>query len=233
MDNNIGKYDQYASPNRIDAMETSLVMSKTFIFMFIGLFVSAISAFIVYDTGFTEFLSNQSMFVLLIVELGVVFAATRVLEKKKVGLAGALFLLYAVINGATLSTIFLVYEIGSIFSVFVIAAIVFGLMAVYGYVTKSDLTSVGSIGMMGLIGVIVLSVINIFMKSSGLDFMISIVGLAIFIGLTAYDMQKIKAMSKTNIGMSTTAIALFGALELYLDFINIFLRLLRLFGRDD
>ncbi|WP_066712294.1 Bax inhibitor-1/YccA family protein [Clostridium sp. Marseille-P299] len=233
MDNNIGKYDQYASPNRIDAMETSLVMSKTFIFMFIGLFVSAISAFIVYDTGFTEFLSNQSMFVLLIVELGVVFAATRVLEKKKVGLAGALFLLYAVINGATLSTIFLVYEIGSIFSVFVIAAIVFGLMAVYGYVTKSDLTSVGSIGMMGLIGVIVLSVINIFMKSSGLDFMISIVGLAIFIGLTAYDMQKIKEMSKTNIGMSTTAIALFGALELYLDFINIFLRLLRLFGRDD
>ena len=106
-------------------------------------------------------------------------------------------------------------------------------MAVYGYVTKSDLTSVGSIGMMGLIGVIVLSVINIFMKSSGLDFMISIVGLAIFIGLTAYDMQKIKEMSKTNIGMSTTAIALFGALELYLDFINIFLRLLRLFGRDD
>lgn len=231
MDNNI---DNYVTPTESKVQDTSLaIMSKTFIFMCIGLFVSAMCAFIVYDTGLIKDIGTQSMFMFLILELIIVFAATKVLNNRKVALAGILFILYAGINGITFASLFLVYELGSVLSIFIITAVVFGVMAIYGYATKSDLTSVGSIGMMALIGVIVLSLVNIFMRSSGLDFALSIVGLAIFIGLTAYDMQKIKEMSRANVGMSTTAVAMFGALQLYLDFINIFIRLLRLFGKRD
>lgn len=231
MDNN---FDNYVTPTESKVQDTSLaIMSKTFIFMCIGLFVSAMCAFIVYDTGLIKDIGTQSMFMFLILELIIVFAATKVLNNRKVALAGILFILYAGINGITFASLFLVYELGSVLSIFIITAVVFGVMAIYGYATKSDLTSVGSIGMMALIGVIVLSLVNIFMRSSGLDFALSIVGLAIFIGLTAYDMQKIKEMSRANVGMSTTAVAMFGALQLYLDFINIFIRLLRLFGKRD
>ena len=232
MENN---YEPYVAPkNEQDQVsDIQSVMSKTFLFMSAGLLISALCAIATYQSSLVDtLLSNRTLFyVLRFGELGIIMVVNIALGKQKVGQAGLLFIVYACMNGVTLSTIFVVFELGSIFSIFFMAAILFTVMAVYGYVTKSDLTRLGSIGIMGLFGVIIVSVLNIFMKSSGLDLVISMVALAIFIGLTAYDMQKIKLMASERNGKSTTSIAMFGALQLYLDFINIFLRLLRLFGK--
>jgi len=232
MENN---YEPYVAPkNEQDQVsDIQSVMSKTFLFMSAGLLISALCAIATYQSSLVDtLLSNRTLFyVLRFGELGIIMVVNIALGKQKVGQSGLLFIVYACMNGVTLSTIFVVFELGSIFSIFFMAAILFTVMAVYGYVTKSDLTRLGSIGIMGLFGVIIVSVLNIFMKSSGLDLVISMVALAIFIGLTAYDMQKIKLMASERNGKSTTSIAMFGALQLYLDFINIFLRLLRLFGK--
>lgn len=143
-----------------------------------------------------------------------------------------LFLAYAAINGVSFSFIFLAYTSASIFKTFAIAAGMFGVMAVLGYTTKQDLTSFGKIMMMGLIGVIIASLVNFFLKSSAMEYIISIIGVVVFTGLTAYDVQKLK-----NIGAGTqldgangSKMAIMGAFNLYLDFINLFLMLLRLFG---
>lgn len=235
MENNYNNYEPYVSQGGEQGQDTVIqsVMSKTFLFMCAALLISALSAFATYQSDLVYTIaSNRILFYgLLFGEIGIVMVASRAIEKQRIIPATLLFAAYACINGVTLSFIFLIYEIGSIFSIFIVSALVFGVMAVYGYVTKSDLTKLGSIGMMALFGVIIMSVVNIFMRSSGLDLVLSMVGLAIFIGLTAYDMQKIKDLASTNYGKSTTAIGLFGALQLYLDFVNIFLRLLRLFGK--
>lgn len=143
-----------------------------------------------------------------------------------------LFLAYAAINGVSFSFIFLAYTAASIFKTFAIAAGMFGVMAVLGYTTKQDLTSFGKIMMMGLIGIIIASLVNFFLKSSAMEYIISIIGVVVFTGLTAYDVQKLK-----NIGAGTeldgatgSKLAIMGAFNLYLDFINLFLMLLRLFG---
>ncbi|MES2837410.1 MAG: Bax inhibitor-1/YccA family protein [Bacteroidota bacterium] len=143
-----------------------------------------------------------------------------------------LFLAYAAINGVSFSFIFLAYTAASIFKTFAIAAGMFGVMAVLGYTTKQDLTSFGKIMMMGLIGIIIASLVNFFLKSSAMEYIISIIGVVVFTGLTAYDVQKLK-----NIGTGTeldgatgSKLAIMGAFNLYLDFINLFLMLLRLFG---
>ena len=148
--------------------------------------------------------------------------------------ANLLFFLYSIINGFVLSTIFLVYTDTSIFQTFLITAGVFGAMAIYGYTTKSDLSKFGSILMMALIGLLVCIVVNIFLASSRLDWIISIVGVGIFIGLTAWDTQKIKHM----VAFADTPVALckvssLGAVCLYVDFIYLFLYLLRFFGGRD
>lgn len=237
MDNNFNNYEPYVVPTEAKDQEAMLqtVMSKTFIFMSAGLLISALCAFATYHSGVVEFLRDNTLlfYGLLFAELLIVIVASSVLENQRVGQASILFIAYACINGVTLSSIFLLYTESSILSIFILAALLFGVMAIYGYVTKSDLTRLGSIGMMGLFGVIILGFTNIFIQSSGLDLILSMVGLAIFIGLTAFDMQKIKEMATESVGKSATSIALFGALQLYLDFINIFLRLLRLFGKRD
>lgn len=147
--------------------------------------------------------------------------------------AQALFWVFAAMMGLSLSSIFLVYTGSSIARVFFISAATFGAMSLYGYTTKRDLTQIGSFLIMGLIGIVIASLVNIFLKSSGLDFAISIIGVLVFVGLAAYDTQRIKLSYSENFGADVLAkSAIMGALSLYLDFINLFLMLLRLFGNQ-
>ncbi len=141
------------------------------------------------------------------------------------------FLAYSAINGISLSFIFMIYELGSIFTVFLSSVALFAVMAIAGYTTKTDLTKMGSLLIIGLIGIVIASVINIFMQSDKMSFICSILGVIIFTGLTAWDVQKIKNLAAQDDGSSPfRKLAIMGALNLYLDFINIFLYLLRLFG---
>lgn len=141
------------------------------------------------------------------------------------------FLAYSAVNGISLSFIFMIYELGSIFNVFLSSVALFAVMAIAGYTTKTDLTRMGSLLIIGLIGIVIASVINIFMQSDKMSFICSILGVIIFTGLTAWDVQKIKNLASQDDGSSSfRKLAVMGALNLYLDFINIFLYLLRLFG---
>lgn len=141
------------------------------------------------------------------------------------------FIAYALVNGISFSFIFFIYSVGSILKVFLSTAALFAIMAIAGYTTKTDLTKLGSILIIGLIGIVVASIINMFMRSSGMDYIISILGVIIFTGLTAYDVQKIKVMGEyAGDGTLSRKAGIMGALTLYLDFINLFLFLLRLFG---
>jgi uncharacterized protein len=143
-----------------------------------------------------------------------------------------IFLLFSVLMGMSLSFIFLVYTSASIYQTFAVSAGMFGLMAFVGYTTKTDLTKMGALLFMGLIGIIIASIINIFLRSSGMEYIISFLGVIIFTGLTAYDMQKIKTIGQqTQEGTETAAkLSIMGALTLYMDFINLFIMMLRLFG---
>jgi FtsH-binding integral membrane protein len=142
-----------------------------------------------------------------------------------------LFVIYSIVNGLSFSFIFFLYQLGSIIKVFLSTAALFGIMAIAGYTTRTDLTKLGSILFIGLIGVVVATLINMFMKSPGMDYLISVLGVIIFTGLTAYDVQKLKALSTQAQGGSViNKLGIMGALTLYLDFINLFLFLLRLFG---
>lgn len=149
--------------------------------------------------------------------------------------ATLMFFIYSALNGVTLSVIFLVYAHSSIANTFFVTAGMFAIMSVYGYTTRTDLTSWGNFLFMGLIGIILASVVNIFLGSQSLDWIISCLGVIIFVGLTAYDTQSIKAMAHGGFADAETEqkAAVIGALRLYLDFINLFLMLLRLFGRRD
>ena len=180
--------------------------------------------------------TNQLLFWgLIIAEFGLVIAISAAINKLSLTTATLLFILYSVINGATLSFIFAVYTMSSIASVFFITAGTFAVMAVVGYTTKKDLTSMGKILLMALIGIIIATVVNIFLKSTGLEMIVSYLGVLIFVGLTAYDSQKIKQMLQTapDAGEGAQKLALLGALSLYLDFVNLFIYLLRIFGRRE
>ena len=211
------------------------VMARTFLFMTIALLITAITALAVYmnDPYFLIKNGMSTFWVLAIVEIGIVIGATFAIKANNTVLSGALFLAYSIVNGLTLSVIFLVYTDASIAKVFFLTAGLFGVMAVIGFTTDRDLTRFGSLLMIGLIGIIIASVINFFLKSSGLDYILCIVGIGLFLGLTAYDTQKIKVLAMNNPGYSLSVIAMYGALELYLDFINLFLRLLQLLGKKN
>lgn len=212
-------------------------MTKSFGFMFIALLISAITAVYAAASGMfvTLFLSetgSTTLMVICIAELAAVVIANICISKQLTVPAIVMFVVYSITNGITLASIFYLYSMSSIVSIFFMTALLFGGMCVFGFVTKKDLSGVGSIGIMLLWGVIICSVVNLFLKSSGFDWIVSIVALGVFIGLTAWDTQKIKRMSNECLHLTTTTVGLFGALELYLDFINMFLRLLRLFGRS-
>ena len=168
---------------------------------------------------------------MLLATLGLVFFISFRINRLQFTTAMALFMLYAGLLGVTLSSIFLVYTRGSITRVFFISAASFGALSLYGYTTQRDLSAMGSFMIMGLFGIIIASLVNLFLKSSGLDWAISVIGVGVFAGLTAWDTQRIKEMYDANDdGTVSGRKAIMGALSLYLDFINLFMMLLRLVG---
>ena len=218
-----------------DFLETAL--AKSFMYMFLALLVSGITAFMTANASgslYRIFWGSGSMaplVVCFIIEFALVIAATMTIKRNNVALSAVLFFSFAIVNGFTLSVVLLVYQTSSVVSVFFITAVIFGIMAFIGATTKRDLTSIGSLLFMGLIGIILAGVVNMFLHSSGLDFAITIIGIIVFIGLTAYDTQKIKELARANTGLDVNVIGLYGAMTLYLDFINLFLKLLRLLGK--
>jgi len=172
--------------------------------------------------------------ILIFAELGFVFFLSARIQKLNASTATLLFTVYSILNGITLSFIFFRYTATSIVSTFMICAVTFLCCSVYGMVTKKDLTSLGGFMFMGLIGIVIASVVNIFLQSSGMQMIISYIGVVVFIGLTAYDTQKLKTMAVTLPNNATGAMirkgALMGALSLYLDFINLFIMMLHIFG---
>jgi hypothetical protein len=181
---------------------------------------------------------NQILFFgLIIAELALVFVISARIQRMQASTATGLFILYSVLNGVTLSFIFLIYTRASIASTFFVCAATFVACSIYGWTTKRDLTSMGGFLMMGLIGIIIASVVNIFVRSSAMHMIISYIGVLVFVGLTAYDTQNLKAMAvsqPTDAGASVVRKgAILGALKLYLDFINLFLMLLRILGNRE
>lgn len=217
------------------ALAFPALMRKVYVWMALTLVITGITAFgIANNPGLAyTIVTNRLLFWgLVIAEFGLVVAISGAINRLSITTATLLFILYSVINGATLSVIFLAYTLTSIANVFFITAGTFGVMAFLGYTTKKDLTSLGRMMFIGLIGIIIATIVNLFLGSSMLNMIVSYVGVVIFVGLTAYDSQKIKHMLYEADSMDEGAqkLALLGSLTLYLDFINLFLMLLRIFG---
>ena len=203
--------------------------------MTLALIITGVTAYGVASSPsiFSLLKGNQIVFWgLIIAEFALVFMITGMLNRISLTTATLMFVAYSVVNGAVLSSIFLIYTMNSIGQVFFITAATFGVMAFIGYTTKTDLTSMGKILFMALIGIIIATVVNIFVGSTGLQTVVSYLGVLIFVGLTAYDSQKIKRMLYDYEGNDEGGqkLALVGALTLYLDFINLFIYLLRILG---
>ena len=211
------------------------LMRKVYLWMSMALVITGLTAWIVannYTLLNLIYGNSVTIWILFIAELGLVFGLSAAINKLSLPVATLMFVVYSVLNGAVFSSIFLVYTMSSIAKVFFITAATFGAMSVFGYVTKQDLSSMGKFLMMALIGLIIATVVNLFMKSSGLDMIISYAGVLIFVGLTAWDTQKIKQMclQAPDAGETMQKMALLGALSLYLDFVNLFIYLLRILG---
>ncbi|MDD6777442.1 MAG: Bax inhibitor-1/YccA family protein [Bacteroidales bacterium] len=218
-------------------MSVSLVMRQVYVKMFLALVVSTITAFLCVTTPAFMSLMLSSQWIYLgccVLELVMVIALTgRIAKGGNPAIATLMFYLFAILNGLTLSVLLLVYTTSSVVATFGITAGVFGAMSLYGYFTDRDLTGLGTFLFMGVIGLIICSVVNIFLKSTQMEWIISFAGVAIFIGLTAWDTQKIKTMLATCPVEQQENVATWGALSLYLDFINLFIYLLRFFGNRD
>ena len=214
--------------------QTNAIMKRVYVRMFIGLLISAFAALGISSSpaAINFFFGNQIVFWgMLIVMLAMAFIIPARLMKMQSGTVLLLFFLFSALMGAWLAPIFIVYNAGTITRTFFITAGTFGAMSVYGYFTKSDLSRMGSVLMMALFGLIILMLVNIFLKSSAVEWVVSIVGLLIFIGLTAYDTQQVKRLAAANPEPQLAdKLATMGAMNLYLDFINLFLFLLRIFG---
>jgi len=232
-------YDESHYEVSAEKRSTSLAACLTGVYwwMTFALIVSGLSAYMVGTSPELAkiFVRNQAVFlILVIVEFVMVIGITAGINKLSAATATALFILYAAINGLTLSVIFIAYTMSSIALTFAVTAGTFGVMALIGTVTKKDLTSFGGLFMMLLLGLIIASVVNMFWANSTLYWICTYAGVLIFVGLTAYDAQKIKNMylnAGTDNPETTRKIAVIGALSLYLDFINLLLYLLRIFGR--
>lgn len=213
------------------------VMRKTFGWMAMCLLITALTAMGFVNSGlFYHIASSGAMWLLIIAELVLVFVLSARINKMSVATATIMLIVYSALNGVTLSFIFVVYSLGSIAKTFFITTGMFGVMALVGATTKRDLSKLGSILFMALIGLIIASLVNIFLRSSGLDWIISIIGVVLFTALTAYDVQRVKRLAAESDFYDDTQVgrlAVISALSLYLDFINLFLYLLRFFGRDN
>lgn len=206
-------------------------MAAVYRWMTLGLALTALVAWAVAgsETAIALVIGNRIVFFgLILAELGLVFAISAGATRMSAGTAGGLFLLYSALNGATLSVVLLAYTGSSVALAFVSTAATFGTMSVYGTVTRRDLSSWGSFLFMGLIGVVIASLVNLFLRSSMMSFVISCASVVVFTGLAAYDTQKLRALARA--GGGTAGFAVNGALALYLDFVNLFLALLRLLG---
>lgn len=221
-----------------NASTFKVLMRKVYLWMTLALMITGITAAGVANSPNILALIYSSQVVMwgiIIAEFGLVIYISARLEKLSLSTATTLFALYSILNGVMLSSIFLLYSTAIISKVFFITAGTFGVTALYGYATKKDLSSLGNILFMALIGLVIATVVNVFMKSEMFDLILSYIGVIIFVGLTAWDSQKIKHMMmvQQDAVESAQKLALIGALSLYLDFINLFLYLLRIFGRSN
>ena len=230
----------YGNTNQITLTQarheaSTIFLAKVFNWMAIGLGLTGVVAFLTASSGLAmQIVSSPLLMVLVLAELGMVFYLSARVDKLQASTATGLFVGYAVLNGVTLSTIFLAYTRSSIAGTFFVTAGMFGAMALYGLVTKRDLSGFGSFLFMGLIGIVIASLVNMFFHSSTMSWVISMVGVLVFTGLTAYDVQRIKNIGEQGIMNQGEEMvrkgSIMGALALYLDFINLFLMMLRLFG---
>ncbi len=224
----------YSSNNEsIYAREENSILSKVFWWMTAGLGLSAIAALGGYQFAWQYI--EKLMIPLIILELVLVLGFSFLINKMSATTAKICFVAYSIVNGLTLTSIFFYYDIFSIYITFFITASMFAVAAIYGKLTKKNLARAGTYFIMGLWGIIIAGVVNIFLQNSLLDLVISVIGVVIFVGLTAYDVNKIKQLAIANEGLedknSMNKLVIWGALSLYLDFINLFLKLLRFFGR--
>ena len=212
-------------------MDLKSVYSKVFGWMFIGLLLTFLTGYtIANNLNMLLFLFEGNKWIIFaILEIVLVIALSAGLHKMSPGVAKFCFALYSIVSGFTFSSIFLVYELGSIIYVFGITSVIFGVFALIGHYTNVDLSRFGTYLFMGLLGIIICSIINMFIGSEGFDMTICVIGLVIFLGYTAYDIQKVKQLVGS---IPEENLAIYGALQLYLDFINIFLKLLRFFGKN-
>ncbi len=232
--------EQYLSPAQtrevVHEGAYAKLMRNVYIWMALALVVTGMAGYYVATspTALNLIMGNTLVFWLLaIAELGIVFVLSAMIERLSFTTAAIMFVVYSLLNGVLLSSIFLVYTMESITSVFFITAGTFGAMAVVGSFIKKDLSSMGRIFIMALIGIIIASIVNMFMHNDTLTTILNYLGVLIFVGLTAWDAQRIKLMLQqhgTDVNEGTMKIALLGSLSLYLDFINLFLYLLRIFG---
>ena len=214
------------------------LMRKVYVWMTLALAITGICAYgVATSPALLQliYMNRAAIWILLFAELGLVFYTTARINRLSLSTATTLFIVYAALNGVTMSFIFMAFTTATIAKVFFITAATFGATAVYGYVTKADLSKMSNLFLMALFGLIIATVVNMFIKSSSLDLVLSYIGVVLFVGLTAWDSQQIKRMLSMQVGLDEGAqkVALIGALSLYLDFINLFLYLLRIFGRND
>jgi hypothetical protein len=230
---------EYANERQWDVSAAfPALMRKVYVWMTLALAITGFTAFgVATSPGILQAIFSNSVifWALVIAEFALVIGVSAAINRLSLTTATLMFVLYSVLNGVLLSSIFVVYTATSIATVFFITAGTFGAMALIGYTTKADLSSMGKYMFMALIGLIIATVVNLFLKSSGLEMIISYVGVLVFVGLTAWDSQKIKQMllQAPDAGEAAQKIALLGALSLYLDFINLFLYLLRIFGKRE
>ena len=235
----MAQYENYAPYSvGVDSVETvNALFRKVYQFMAMGLILTALAA---YFTASSQFMlemlytSRAPMIIIAVAELGLVLWLSAGINKLSASAARNIFFVYSILNGLTCSVVLLVYTQESVAQAFLATAGMFGAMSIYGLYTKRDLTSWGSFLHMGLFGLIIGTVINMFMGSSTAEIAISVLGVIIFLGLTAYDTAKIKTLASSYDsfdGEAAGKIAVIGALQLYLDFINLFLYLVRLFGK--
>ena len=234
----MSNYDRNAaspglSANAASAIDVGLraFMLRVYNYMAAGVGLTGVAAYLTYQFTGPEFLQSPLIWVLMLAPLGLVFFISARINTLSVEAARGLFFLYAGLVGISLSTIFHVYTESSITRVFFVSAAAFGALSIWGYTTRRGLSGFGTFLFMGLIGVIIASLVNLFLRSSGLDWIISIIGVGVFAGLTAYDTQRIKGMyDQADDATSVGRKAVMGALSLYINFINLFMMMLRLMG---
>ena len=211
-------------------MELNKVYSKVFSWMFLGLIVTFLTGYLIStNLDILLFVLKIPFIIYAILEIGLVIYLSARIHKMSGTTAKICFIIYSFVTGITFSTIFLVYELSSIIYVFGITGILFGIFAIFGHFTNIDLSKISTFLLMGLLGIIICAIINMFLGNGTFDLIITIISIVIFLAYTAYDMQKIK---KTMNSLPEDNLAVIAALELYLDFINLFLDLLRLFGKS-